>query len=128
MQEILPAPRAGISPGAFGELSRRLPSELAVQSLSLSKKGLVGVSSGPVLRNLVVASGELRTTSITSPFLVPPPIALRSFGSAQMLPAASTAIPSTPSRYGCATRMLSRHSVFAVKVASQPVLLRMLPS
>src|SRR5204863_8900813 len=115
MQEILPAPRAGISPGAFGELSRRLPSELAVQNLSPSKKGLVGVSRGPVLRRVVVASGELRNTSMTSPFLVTTAIALRSLGSAQMLPAASSAMPSAPSRIGLATKTLSRQSVFGLK-------------
>src|SRR5438105_2317545 len=66
MQEILPrgCPLPPISPAVLGELSRRLPSEFAVQNLWPTSTGLVGVSRGPVLRNLVVGSGGFRKTSI----------------------------------------------------------------
>jgi hypothetical protein len=53
--------------------------------------------------------------------LVTTTMALRSLAEFQMLPARSSMIPSVPSRYGCATRTLSRHSVLAVKVVSHPV-------
>src|SRR5258706_12752481 len=114
MHEILPTsgPAGLISPAVLGTLSRRLPSELAVQNLWPRRKGLVGVSSGPGLRRFVVGSGSLRNISTTSPFFVTTTIALRSFGSAQMLPAASSAMPSPPSRYGSATGMVSRPTVF----------------
>src|SRR5882724_10102109 len=129
MQEIFPTsgPAGLISPAVLGALSRRLPSELAVQNLCPSRKGLVGVSSGPSLRRFATL-GSLRKTSATLPPRVTTTIALRSFGSAQILPAASRAMPSTPSRYGCATRILFRHRVLGVNVVSQFMGLRTLPS
>ena len=64
MREILPRAPTGppelISPAALGELSRRLPSELAVQNFAPSRNGLVGNSSGPELRNFA-ASGACGT-------------------------------------------------------------------
>src|SRR4051812_13927069 len=129
MQEILPRlSEVGallISPAAFGELSRRLPSEFAVQNFLPIRTGLVGSSSGPVF--LKPLTTGLRKISTTSRSFVTTTMALRSLAEFQMLPARSSAIPSVPSRYGCATKTLSRQSVLAVNVVSQPVLLLMLP-
>src|SRR5687767_13397913 len=129
MQEILPRAPSGppelISPAVFGELSRRLPSELAVQNVVPTRKGLVGNSSGPELRSPSTAG--LRNTSPTSRCRVITTMALRSLAEFQMLPAESRAIPSVPSSDGCATKIFSRHSVFAVNVVSHPLGLRTLP-
>src|SRR4051794_1715123 len=121
MQEILPrlGPAGLISPAVLGELSRRLPSELAVQNLLPERNGLVGSSRGPLF--LKPALRGLRNTSSTPPCLVTTTIALRSLAEFQMLPARSSAMPSVPSREGCATEMLLRQSVFGVNAASQPV-------
>src|SRR4051812_27950531 len=123
MQEILPRlSEVGallISPAAFGELSRRLPSEFAVQNFLPARTGLVGSSSGPEF--LKPPTTGLRKTSTTSRSLVTTTMALRSLAEFQRLPARSSAMPSVPSRYGCATKTLSRQSVLGVKVASQPV-------
>src|SRR5688572_14710007 len=129
MQEILPrfGPAGVISPAVLGELSRRSPSEFDVQSLRPARNGLAGLSSGPRLRNSVVASGALRNTSATTPVSATAAIELRSFAETQIFPASSSAIPSAPSSSGCATRIFSRHSVLAVKVVSQPLLLRTAP-
>src|SRR5688572_7505096 len=121
MHEILPRAPSGppelISPAVFGELSRRLPSELAVQNFAPSRNGLVGNSSGPEFRSLA-ALGALRNTSTTSRCRVTTTMALRSLAEFQMLPAESRAIPSVPSSDGCATKIFSRHSVLAVKLVS----------
>src|SRR5688572_15542025 len=131
MQEILPRAPTGppelISPALFGELSRRLPSELAVQKVLPRRNGLVGNSSGPVLRSFVTACGALRKTSLTRRFAETTTIALRSLAEFQMFPARSSAMPSVPSSRGWATKTLSMHSVFAVNVVSQPVALARSP-
>ena len=66
MHEILPRAPTGppelISPALFGELSRRLPSELVVQNWRPLRTGLVGNSSGPPLRSCP-APGALRKNS-----------------------------------------------------------------
>src|SRR5262245_30513965 len=129
MQEILPrnGPAGLASPAVLGELSRRLASRFAVHNLRPISTGLVLNSSGPPLRRRVVASGALRNTSITLPLFVTTTTALRSLASTQTLPARSRAMPSAPSSSGCATNRFSRHSVLAVKVVSQPTLLRRSP-
>src|SRR6187455_3179135 len=130
MQEILPRGAPGLlsSPAVLGELSRRLPSEFEVHSCRPDRNGLVGVSSGPPLRSLVVASGGLRKISLTGPAAVATTIALRSFASTQKLPAWSSTNPSAPSISECWIKIFSRQSVLAVNVVSQPVLLRSVPS
>src|SRR5262245_30340277 len=120
MHEILPlvstAPLALSSPVVLGELSRRLPSELAVQNLLPASTGLVGNSRmwlfpAPSAEFLSPAAlTGLRNTSMTR-CLVTTTIALRSLAEVQILPSRSSAMPSAPSRYGCAARMLSRHTV-----------------
>src|SRR5690242_13574466 len=97
MQEILPrfAPEPPlISPAARGELSRRSPSELAVQKSEPIRNGLVGssrmwllpASVSAALRSPALFTG-LRNTSATRPSLVATTIALRSLAEFQMLPA-----------------------------------------
>src|SRR5829696_6129582 len=129
MQEIVPLGAAGLlsSPTVLGELSRRLPSEFEVQNLMPDRNGLVGVSSGPVLRSLVIGSGGFRNISITLPVSVTTTMAFRSLASTQMLPAASRAMPSAPSIAGWATKTFWRQSVLGVNVVSQPVLLATAP-
>src|SRR5687768_11094868 len=110
MQEILPrapAPAWLTSPAVLGELSRRLPSEFAVQKVLPERNGLVGVSRMRVLPSGVSAEflrpaalGGLRKTSETSPLRETTTIALRSLAEFQILPARSSAMPSVPSRYG----------------------------
>src|SRR4030095_14964250 len=112
-------PRAGpagvISPAVFGKLSRRLPSEFAVQMVFPMTTGLVGVSSGPTLRRPVVRSRELRNTSMTRPAGVTTTMALRSLTLAHTLPASSKTMPSTPSSSGWGRKMFSRHSVLGTE-------------
>src|SRR3954451_3970074 len=66
--EILPEnPVPGpTSPALFGELSRRLPSELVVHSVRPVRNGLVGSSSGPPFLRLPAPTG-LRKNSPTRP-------------------------------------------------------------
>src|SRR5688572_11876536 len=108
MQEILPRGAPGLlsSPAVLGELSRRLPSEFDVQNFRPDRNGLVGVSSGPPLRSLVVASGGFRKISITWPAAVATTTALRSFASTHMLPASSRTNPSAPSSSECWIKIL----------------------
>src|SRR5215213_4878250 len=119
--EILPEnPVPGpTSPAEFGELSRRLPSELVVQSVRPERNGLVGSSSGPALRS--VGAGALRKNSPTRPCRSTTAIAFRSLASTHTLPARSSAIPSAPSSAGCWTNSASRHSVSGAYVVSHPV-------
>src|SRR5215470_18027337 len=127
-QEILPraGPAGLISPPVLGELSRLSMSKFEVHRVLPASTGLVGNSRGPRLRSSVAGSGALRN----SPFILNSPLSLlmkitacRSLASAQTLPSASSTKPSMPSREGCCTRTLSRQSVLAVKVVSQPMLL-----
>jgi hypothetical protein len=67
MHEILP--RCGpvpalTSPALRGELSRRSPSELAVQKMRPARTGLVGNSNGASLRRSVAAAGGFRNSSV----------------------------------------------------------------
>src|SRR6476620_8763386 len=109
MQEILPllptGPAELISPAAFGELSRLLPSEFEVQNFLPSRNGLVGNStiwsfptSGSAEFLSLAALAGLRNTSTTLPCLVATTIALRSLAELQIFPARSNAIPSVPSK------------------------------
>ena len=70
----------------------------------------------------------LRNSSTTPSRCVATTTALRSLTAAITLPSRSSAMPSTPSSAGCCTNTLSRHSVLAVNVVSQPVGLRTLPA
>src|SRR5215471_15403696 len=123
-QEILPraGPAGLISPPVLGELSRLSTSEFEVHRVLPASTGLVGNSRGPRLRSSVAGSGALRNTSFIWPLLMKI-TACRSLASAQTLSSTSSTKPSMPSREGCCTRILLRHSVLAVKVVSQPMLL-----
>jgi MFS family permease len=132
-QEILATtgPVGVASPPVLGKLSRREPSEEVTHSRRPARNGLVGNSSGPLSRSLVVASGAFRKTSVTfpsSPRGETATSALRSFTATQMLPATSSAMPSAPSSSGCATSTSRRHSVSAGNVVSQPRGLSTAPS
>src|SRR3954466_12770164 len=139
MQEILPRAPTGppefTSPAALGELSRRLPSDCEVQNFLPSRNGLVGSSrmwllptAGSAEFLSPAALTGLRKTSTTAPFFVTTTIALRSLVEFQMFPSRSSAMPSVPSRYGCAANTASRQSVFRVNVLSHPMRVLMLPS
>src|SRR5204863_9532212 len=114
------------SPAVFGLLSRRAASVCATQNVCPMTTGLVGVSSGPALRSPVAPTG-FRKNSLTEPFFATVTIAFRSFAAPQITPDASRTIPSSPSRYGCCTNRLSRHSVSGEYVESQPCGLVTLP-
>src|SRR5438105_12215951 len=97
MHEIFPlvptGPPALISPAARGELSRRSPSELAVQNVVPLTNGLVGNSRmwlfpavGLEFLSPVAGLTGLRKISATRRSLVTTMIALRSLASTQMLP------------------------------------------
>src|SRR5712671_2987586 len=100
MQEILPrlAPAPPlISPSVLGELSRRSPSEFAVQNNFPSRNGLVGNSRIRLFPSSVsaeflspLALTGLRKTSTTRRCLVTRTIALRSLTEFQMFPARSS--------------------------------------
>ena len=99
--------RHNLSARIWGELSRRLPSDIDVQNSLSGRKGLVGNSRMCLFPSAVSAEflnpaefTGLRNTSNTFPSLVTTATAFRSLASTQIFSSRSRAMPSPPSRIG----------------------------